>query len=222
MRKLNDHDLKWAVRRLPKDVRTMLVKHKGELFVAGGFLRSIITNEPINDIDLFSPSKDYAKACATELAAGGRIYETDYAFSLSDKKPMTQFIHRWAYTDAESLVNSFDFSIACAALWFDGSEWQSICCDSFYEDLSAKRLVYLRPVRNEDAGGSLLRVLKFYQRGYRIPLDSFAAVIARLDRGIDRSKVEHGEFEPEQQYEKIVLGLLREVDPNTPMEGFPH
>lgn len=220
MSELNEHDLKWAVRRLPKNVREMMIKHHGSLFIAGGYLRSIIANETVNDIDVFSPSKDYAKACATDLANGSRIYESDYAYSLSETKPMVQFIHRWAYTDSESLIKSFDFSIACAAIWYDGTtdKWQSVCDSHFYEDLAAKRLVYLRPDRSEDAGGSLLRVLKFYQRGYRIPLDSFAAVIARLDQGVDRSKLD-GTVD---HYEKIVLGLLREVDPNTPMEGFPH
>ena len=84
--------------------------------------------------------------------------------------------------------------------------------------MAAKRLVYLSPVRSEDAGGSILRVLKFYKRGYNIPLDSLAAVIGRLNSGVDH-RATHGD---PAQYEKVILGLLREVDPNTPMEGFPH
>lgn len=215
---LNEHDLKWAVKRLPKAVREMMVVHGGKLFIAGGFIRSIIANEPVNDIDVFAPEKEYARAVATTLADGGRVWESEYAFSCSAMKPMTQFIHRWTYADAPSLIASFDFSIACAAIWHEGEKWHSLCHDQFYQDLAAKRLVYLDPVRNEDAGGSLLRVLKFYQRGYRIPLDSLAAVIGRLDRGVDRERIGG---EP-AGYVKIVLGLLREVDPNTPMEGFPH
>ena len=50
-----------------------------------------------------------------------------------------------------------------------GGEYVGLCNIRFYPDLAARRLVYTSPLRNEDAGGSILRVLKFYQRGYRIP-----------------------------------------------------
>jgi hypothetical protein len=86
-------------------------------------------------------------------------------------------------------------------------------------------LVYLQPIRNEDAGGSMLRVLKFYQRGYRIPIDSLGQVISRLMTGVDISRIhtEQKKFDKdseipglvfdEQQLSKVVTGLLREVDP---------
>ena len=109
-------------------------------------------------------------------------------------------------------MDSFDFSISQAAFWFDAEvgKWDSFCGDKFYQDLSAKRLVYLSPVRNEDAGGSLLRVLKYYQRGYRIPLDSFGAVIARLVSKIDFRRLSGDE----KGIAGIIAGLLFEVDPN--------
>ena len=59
----------------------------------------------------------------------------------------------------------------------------------------------------------MLRVLKFYQRGYRIPLDSLGAVIARLCQAVNWGKIEtHGNTEA--QLGKVLTGLLREVDPN--------
>jgi hypothetical protein len=77
--------------------------------------------------------------------------------------------------------------------------------------LAAKRLVYRSPIRNEDAGGSMLRVLKYYQKGYRIPLNSLGSVIARIVKAIDFEKVD---AKNEFQVGKIVTGLLREVDPD--------
>ena len=69
----------------------------------------------------------------------------------------------------------------------------------------------MQPQRNEDAGGSMLRVLKYYQKGYRIPLDSLGMVIARLTKAFDASKIDlKNEFETS----KIITGLLRQVDPN--------
>lgn len=215
---LSEHDLKWAVKRLPKAVREMLKNAPGKLFIAGGYIRSVIANEPVNDIDVFAPSKEDAKAEATKLAEGGKVWSSDNAYTCIEVKPTVQFIHRWTFSDPDSLIASFDFTIASAAIWHENDAWQSRCHDQFYQDLAAKRLVYLSPVRSEDAGGSILRVLKFYKRGYNIPLDSLAAVIGRLNGGVDHRATR----DDPAQYEKVILGLLREVDPNTPMEGFPH
>lgn len=57
----------------------------------------------------------------------------------------------------------------------------------------------------------MLRVLKYYQRGYRIPLDSLGAVISRVCRGFDFDK---GDFSDEEWRTKVITGLLFEVDPN--------
>lgn len=54
----------------------------------------------------------------------------------------------------------------------------------------------------------MLRVLKYYQRGYRIPLDSFGAVLARLLIAVrDKDRID------EDFMAKIITGLLVEVDP---------
>ena len=123
-----------------------------------------------------------------------------------------QFIHRWTYETPADLLPSFDFTVARAAIWYEEKGWATLCDDRFYPDLAGKRLVYCSPARNEDAGGSILRVLKFYQKGYRIPLDSLAAVVTRLIGGVrDIGAVfERGEAE----VARILTGLLHEVDPD--------
>lgn len=227
MNDLSWHDLQWALRRCPRNVLNMLKTHPGSAFVAGGFLRSTIANEPVNDIDVFAATPELAKAYAQEMAKSWKIIETCNTYTIPQVRPPIQVIHRWTYTVLEDLLNSFDFTIASAAMFHDGKSWRGVCHPKFYEDLAAKRLVYMSPQqRNEDAGGSLLRVLKFYQRGYRIPLDSFAAVIARLLRGVraenDRFWLTAGDIEGDAASQrsvddyrtKIMSGLLREVDPN--------
>ncbi len=87
----------------------------------------------------------------------------------------------------------------------------SYCIDSYYIDLASKRLRYLSPKRNEDAGGSMIRVLKYYNKGYRIPLDSLASVIARLVQAVDFNRVD---AKNEIEVAHIITGLLREVDPS--------
>lgn len=218
---LLEEDVSWIVRRLPRTVADVLKANAGRLFLAGGFIRSCIANETVSDVDLFAPSVEDAKAIANAFAAsrGTKVTATDNACTVKVGELPVQFIHRWTFSDPLSCVASFDFTIASAAVWYtsDGDRWQSCCDDRFYADLAARRLVYRSPIRNEDAGGSLLRLLKFYQRGYRVTLPSLGAVVARLAMGFDLGRL-HATgvtgIELERQLAKVATGLLIEVDPN--------
>lgn len=239
---LSWHDLQWCLRRAPRELLSAM-KHFGpEVMVAGGYVRSCVTNEPINDIDCFVPSKEKALILAMRLVGGDNtcIYTTPNAFTLKGFKTPIQIIHRWLFADPQSAILSFDFTIARGAFWWakgtplvdaatgkttETGQWQSICDARFYADLAGKRLIYCNPVRIEEAGGSLLRVLKFYQRGYRIPLDSLGDVIARLMSGVRVSDVTNkGDSDhcDESQLSKVLTGLLREVDPNIDPSHIAH
>jgi len=210
MKYLNKYDLHFCVRRLPRKLKYLMQKHGSKIVVAGGYIRSVVASERVSDIDVFAGDKNASEILATELQGNDTFYRTDNAFTVT-KLPLTvQFIFRWVYDEPIDIVKSFDFTICQAAFWYDTKQtaWNSICGDYFYEDLCAKRLRYLSPDRNEDAGGSMLRVLKYYQRGYRIPLDSLAAVIARLIRGIEIDHIHNDEF-----LSDVICGLLFEVDP---------
>lgn len=239
MTALRPQDLQWVLQRIPQHVLHAIKDSKGRVFVAGGFIRSCIANEPPNDIDMFVSSKGEAKGLAELLALEfrrdyrrghrdqPRYVETDNAFTISEgyKTPL-QIIHRWTFKSPLECIESFDFTIARAAIWWDENKavvdsiepgWRSACDDDFYSDLAAKRLVYKAPVRDEDAGGSMLRVLKFYQRGYRIPLDSLGKVMARMFVKVDDDPAKTGlmdSTELERFVAPQLTGMLREVDPD--------
>jgi len=222
---LRKQDLQHVVSRLPRDT-VKLIKERG-LFLGGGFVRATIAGEKPADIDLFGATKDQLEAAARALAddrKGARLHASKNAFTvLSGSRMPVQMIFRWLYTAPEDLMKSFDFTVAQAIIWFaknsegDGGRWLSCCHDDFYPDLAARRLVYCSPVRNEDAGGSILRVRKFLARGYNIQAPALAAVIARLV-----SKVELNDpatLKDEPYITKIITGLLREVDPLVAVDG---
>lgn len=214
------HDLQWCLRRTPAPVLEMMKRHGPRLIAAGGYVRDCICGDKINDVDLFTSSKELAEVFAKEFAENAKIIETENAFTIPYKfKYAVQIIHRWTYERPEQVVASFDFTVSCASFWYEleGSRWRSLCHDRFYSDLASKRLRYLSPVRDEDAGGSMLRVLKFYQRGYRIPLDSLGAVLARLAMA-----VRWNEITTEHKAAKFLTGLLREVDPNVDPTHIAH
>lgn len=212
MAQLDRQDLIWALRRVPKELKELMEEPEwqGKIFVGGGFLRSTVAGEPINDVDVFVGSKEVAELIALKLCKDKKdVYRTDNAFTVKGKLPI-QIIHRWLFDSCESVADSFDFTVCCAAFSYGSSGWTSWCDDKFYTDLAAKRLVYRSPVRNEDAGGSMLRVLKYYQKGYRIPLNSLGAVIARLVKDIDTDKCP---LDNEQAVAHLITSLLVEVDP---------
>lgn len=234
MNTLTWHDLQFALLRTPR----RLLEHmkttgwEGQIFVGGGFLRAIVAGETVNDVDVFVASKDAAYNLALSLVCSRifnqtvvldeeklakikkQIYETDNAFTLKCFHPTIQIIHRWVFNRPEATADSFDFT-CCGAVYWYAAGWKSYCDPRFYPDVAAKRLIYRNPIRNEDAGGSMLRVLKYYQKGYRIPLDSLAQVITRLVGGVELNKTTAPDGKLDvKQFSKVVCGLLREVDPN--------
>lgn len=223
MKQLARCDLKWCINRLPKYVLELMKEEGNNIVLAGGYIRARITGEKPSDIDMFTKTAEAAELHAGRLAANGRgrIINTDNAYSVVCRGLTVQFIKKWVYDNPADIVSSFDFTIARAAMWFDAvaKEWQSTCDDNYYIDLAARRLVYCSPIRIEEVGGSMLRVLKFYQRGYRIPLDSLGGVIARVITGID---FDNPNAQSEDDWKKIVTGLLREVDPQTDPTHIAH
>lgn len=225
---LDIQDLKWALTRLPSNIKTVMKEKEwhNNIFVGGGYLRAIVAGEKINDVDLFVKSEKDAELLAYKLCSDKRdIHKTDNAYTVKGKLAI-QIIHRWVFETPYDVSNSFDFTICCAVIFYESflpakmnsrseepklvERWNSFCDDRFYIDLASKRLVYRCPVRNEDAGGSMLRVLKYYQKGYRIPLNSLGSVIARLVKAIDKTAIN---INDEAEVGKIITGLLREVDP---------
>ena len=225
--KLNKIDLNWCVRRLPAELRRLMKKE--EIVVAGGFVRACVAGEKINDVDVFTYGKEHAKEMAQHIADcyKKKPIKTDNAITIVCHPTPIQFITRWTYDSPVDVLSSFDFTVCAAAFWFDHyrQEWCSACTENFYQDLAAKRLQYTYPIRDEDAGGSILRVLKYYQRGYRITLDSFAGVISRVaakveyDRRIINSD---GVVIDSEKLCRVITGLLYEVDPNVDPDHILH
>jgi hypothetical protein len=214
-RKLERHDMVWCLERLPGIVKKIMRQEPaGTIFIAGGFVRACVAGESINDVDIFVPDKTTAKRLADQVleAMNGSsfIMATDNAYTIPAKPFAIQFIHRWTFANVEACIASFDFTIACAAIFWNGATFDSAVDQGFYPDLAAKRLIYRSPIREEEPGGSMLRVLKFYQRGYRIPLDSLGAVLARMMHKFHTIPSE----ETEEHVAKVMTGLLYDVDPN--------
>lgn len=217
MNALTKSDLALVASRIPKDVRELLSKDS-RLFIGGGLIRSVIAGEEVHDIDMFGPDITTLKLAAQSLALTRKVslHETKNAITLVTMGRLpVQFITRWVFADLEALTSSFDFTV-CQAGIRRNEKWESVCSPAFYADLAARRLVYTSPKRDEEAGGSMMRMRKFLARGYNIQALSMASVIARLYHGIDPAKVDLGD---EVAVAVVLTGLLREVDPLLVVDG---
>ena len=236
MDQLTKQDLNFVVSRIPTDVRT-LMKSYPSLMIGGGFVRGTVAREKISDIDIFGPDEHTLKLAAQEIALKrkGRIYETKNALTvLAPPRLPLQFIKRWTYNTPSALIESFDYTVCQAAISIAVATpppvpadveasasvtWYGHCSPMFYPDLAARRLNYTCPVRNEDAGGSMLRMRKFIERGYTIQAGSMARVIARLVVGIDFNKLSAMASGNEKEIANMITNLLREVDPLRMIDG---
>jgi len=217
MSTLTQQDLHFVVSRLPKDLTESAKKHG--LIIAGGFIRETVSGGKVSDIDIFGATVDKLNLAALEISQvrKARMFSTKNAITvLSPPRLPLQFITRWLFPDnAVACIDSFDFTVCQAGIWFADNKWQSAVSPMFYPDLAARRLVYTYPARAEDAGGSMLRVRKFLQRGYSIQSGALAGVISRLVSSMDFT----GRQYAERQAAKVITGLLREVDPLTVVDG---
>jgi hypothetical protein len=208
-------DLNFVLTRLPRDLLKLMRKEK--IFLGGGFIRETIAGNKPNDIDLFGTDANDLKRVSLDfsLSRQAKLHVTDNAITvLCPPRMPIQFITKWCFALPEEVCASFDFTVCQAVIWFQDDKWHSMASNDFYVDLAARRLVYTFPKREEAAGGSMLRVRKFLQRGYSIQAQSLAGVIARLAMA-----VRWNEVHDEQSVAKVISGLLREVDPLTLIDG---
>lgn len=229
MNTLTQSDLNFVLSRTPKDIVALMKKNPGALFVAGGFIRSTIAGETVSDIDLFGVTKDQLKSIAKDLCLDrkARMFETKNAITvLSPPRHPVQFITRWLFETPDELIRSFDFTVCQAVIWAekhnDAVVFRSMISDMFYVDLAARRLNYTRPKRVEEAGGSLLRAIKFVKKGYSIQTPSLAGLVARVCTSVDWDRINsthEGDMSPEERVSFVITGLLRQVDPLTVVDG---
>ena len=191
--KLKDKDIQKIVDQLPMGLMELM--EDNNIFLAGGAIRAIIAGEEVKDFDLFTSSagkaRQYAESVSEKFNNEGYL-ETENAFTVKDDMdsiPDIQFIHRWTFNNEWELIWSFDYTIAQAAIWFENGDWKSVAAPRFYDDLEAKQLTYTTPDREEEPGGSLLRMRKFLRMGYDISSHDMAKVISRLLNGVDLNEL---------------------------------
>lgn len=185
---LTDH----LVSKLPPGVSETLQMNP-QLFIAGGFIRAVLTNEDIKDVDVFTTDLSVVESAVAFLIRqidheGYRIIEkkTQNTITVEIDGFPVQFVNNIAYASPLDCLDKFDFTICQAAMWSSDMEWHYHCYPAFLRDTMKKQLVYTAPERIEAPGGSLWRATKFLHRGYSITQEEYAKLVVRLMQGIYR------------------------------------
>lgn len=215
---LDGHDLRRVQTVLPRAVLEEL-KLFPTLRVAGGFIRSVVAGEVVQDVDLFpgdvARAEEIAKSIASRFAEPPgaplvRVVKTLHAFTVHFD-PVVQVVHRWPAATPEDLLRGFDFTIGAACVWWDATTnlLRSLVHPRFYRDVAAKRLTFIAPADGDEAGGSILRVQKFARRGYRASAFQVARIIGAIAKEAGKK------LRDDEPLERSIARLIREVDPST-------
>lgn len=202
-------DMMRVLAALPREVGEYLRDTQG-VYLAGGFIRSIISNEAPSDIDLFLKEGGDPHLTAESLAHGEELFTSEFAHTIPSLVHgyLVQVIDKWRFASPEDIIRHFDFTIAQAVIWYESRDtrpgWRSKCSHQFYQDLAGRRLHYNRYHKPDelDAGGTLLRVMKFVKRGFNISPEDLADIVFEVSRDCGTPQ--------------DIVNILREVDPANP------
>jgi hypothetical protein len=135
-------------------------------FIAGGALTSAFTKTEIHDVDMYFKTKaDFINAVEAAYDDGmWCLAGTDRAVTFAQGDCIVQLMHFDFFDSAEAIFDAFDFTVCMAAYDLDNSEF--VFHDDFMKHAAQRFLRFHSGTRYPF--GSLMRVLKYQQRGYTI------------------------------------------------------
>lgn len=152
---------------------------KGSI-IAGGAVTSVFTNQPINDVDFYFKTKqDFINAV-------GQAYEerlwcvaaSDRAITFAHNEGIVQLMHFDFFEDANAVFDAFDFTVCMGAYDVDKEEF--VFQENFFKHAAQRHLNFHSGTRYPY--NSLLRVLKYQDRGYRINREDMLRIGLCLQR----------------------------------------
>ena len=99
-------------------------------------------------------------------------------FKFHDGRPSIQAIGNWFSDSPSNLLDKFDFTISQCALIYRNPNYELILVDSFFQDVASRELVY--NANDESRGSSIMRVVKYAGKGYKISTEELSKVLEAL------------------------------------------
>lgn len=215
------------VKKIPEDVKRLLMHFGSGLCIAGGFCRDAFIGEEPKDIDIFAVSDELMREATLWFNVHTDSYqlEKDSLNSINfrpkhdfdpvyETLPPIQFVTRAHYHMHGELIQSFDWSICQIAVYWNtiNEAWEGICTEKFGEDIQSGTLHYTAPERDEDPGASVLRMMRFTQRGWRPTEESIARCLGRFTSEVAGELIPFGTLQAsEEDYTEKIKVCFRQV-----------
>ncbi|MEZ3607487.1 hypothetical protein OB894_12390 [Bacillus subtilis] len=148
---------------------------RNEAIIAGGAITSLFNNKEINDVDIYFRSDK--KACSfLEECWNSNVYVTSHtkkATLFIKKRLKLQMIHFKFFSDAESIFNTFDFTVCMGAFDFKTEAF------TLHEDFLKHNSQRILKFNSQTAFPivSLLRVQKYTDKEYTISKPEFIRIV---------------------------------------------
>jgi hypothetical protein len=135
-------------------------------FIAGGALTSAFTSAPINDVDFYFKSEQaFIEAVADAYDSNlWCLAATDRAITFADRDKVIQLMHFDFFESAEAVFDAFDYTVVMAAYDIDKEDF--VFHEDFFKHAAQRFLRFHSGTRYPY--GSLMRLLKYQDRGYKI------------------------------------------------------
>lgn len=134
--------------------------------IAGGALTSVFTGQPINDVDLYFRSRASFEQAIHDAYDDGLwcVAVSSRSVTFARGSSIIQMMHFDWFADAAAVFDCFDFTACMAA--YDCETKDFVFHPDFWKHAAQRFLRFHGGTRYPFA--SLLRVLKYQQRGYTI------------------------------------------------------
>jgi len=146
-----------------KDLVPILIEN--DVFIAGGAITSIFTNNKINDYDIYF--REYKNMLNIKLFLEENkfklLFKSDNALSYKRDNVNIQLIKK-IYGKPEDIINQFDYTICMGA--YDFSSRKFIFNEHFLQHNAQRQLIF--NINAKYPICSLYRMLKYIKRGYII------------------------------------------------------
>lgn len=150
-------------------------------YISGGCITSIITNKPVNDIDIYFSSREglleVVRCFKDENPHCAFISDKSVTYKL-DSDTEVQFIYYDFYKTPKSIFKHFDYTINMAAI--DIAKNKLVVDDRFFLH-NSQRYLDFNP-KTKFPMISALRIQKYKERGYKITRSQYMKIMMAVNK----------------------------------------
>lgn len=152
---------------------------KYNCYIAGGFIRSLFTNNDINDVDIyFRKKEDLRNFLINEMDNKHMLFKTEKAITFRVDSKDVQCIYFKYFENANEIFRTFDYTVCMGAYDFKDEKF---ILHKYFLKHNAQRILMFNP-NTAFPIISALRIEKYKAKGYSISKLEFLKVMLSINK----------------------------------------